>query len=750
MTRYKCPKCKMEYDAPGKCDMCSVTLEKIEEKETSISNHHHEKREPQGHNHKSQKHEGHKVHEKHIHYDHEDHEEHKEHANHDHEEHKEHKEHIHHDHADHHRQMVRDFKKRFIISALVTIPILLLSPLVQQLFNFRFGFPGEKYVLFVLSSFIFFYGGWPFLIGIFREFKEKQPGMMTLIALAISVAYFYSSAVVFGLEGKFFFWELATLIDVMLLGHWFEMKSVLGASRALEKLAQLMPDTAHLIKGSEVKEVKISELKKGDKILIKAGEKIPADGLIVKGSSYIDESMMTGESRPVHKKLEDKVIGGSVNGDAVLEVKIEGTGEESYLNKVINLVKKAQSSKSKTQRFADKAANWLTIIAVTTGTATLVYWFFYGPDLAFAIERMATVMVITCPHALGLAIPLVTAVSTSLSAKNGLLIRNRTAFENSRKITTVVFDKTGTLTEGNFGVSLVTVTDKNYDEEKIIQLAASLEKNSEHPIAKGIISRAEELKVKTMPVSDFEVIKGQGVKGKIEDKNVALVSQSYVKENNFEILKEIKVDEIGTLVYVLFDNRIIGVITLADNIREESHEAIRQLKKLGVKCWMLTGDNKKIAEKVSNKLHLDGYFAEVLPHEKLEKIKELQDKGEFVAMTGDGINDAPALAQADVGIAIGSGTDVAAETADIILVNSNPLDVTSLILFGRATYSKMIQNLFWATGYNIIAIPLAAGALYSYGILISPAIGAALMSLSTIIVAINAQFLSIKKETSIA
>lgn len=573
--------------------------------------------------------------------------------------------------------------------------------------------------------------------------------MMTLIALAISVAYFYSSAVVFGLEGKFFFWELATLIDVMLLGHWFEMKSILGASKALEKLAQLMPDTAHLIKGSEVKEVKISELKKGDKILIKAGEKIPADGLIVKGSSYIDESMMTGESKPVHKKLEDKVIGGSINGDAILEVKVEGTGEESYLNKVINLVKEAQASKSKTQRFADKAANWLTMIAVTTGTATFIYWFFYGPNLAFAIERMATVMVIACPHALGLAIPLVTAVSTSLSAKNGLLIRNRTAFEDSRKITTVVFDKTGTLTEGNFGVSLVTVTDKNYDEEKIIQLAASLEKNSEHPIAKGIIKRAEELKVKTMQVSDFEVIKGQGVKGKIEGKNIALVSQSYVRENNFEILKEIKVDEIGTLVYVLFDNRIIGVITLADNIRKESYEAIRQLRKLGLKCWMLTGDNKRIAEKVSNKLHLDGYFAEVLPHEKLEKIKELQNKGEFVAMTGDGINDAPALAQADVGIAIGSGTDVAAETADIILVNSNPLDVTSLILFGRATYRKMIQNLLWATGYNVIAIPLAAGALYSYGILISPAIGAAFMSISTIIVAINAQFLSIKKETSI-
>lgn len=677
-----------------------------------------------------------------------EHQEHEELMHHDpegHPEHKEPMEHMHHDHADHHQQMVLDFKKRFIISALVTIPILLLSPLIQQLFNFKFGIPGEKYVLFALSSFIFFYGGQPFLKGFFDESKKKQPGMMTLIALAISVAYFYSSAVVFGLKGKFFFWELATLIDVMLLGHWFEMKSVLGASKALEKLAQLMPDTAHLLKGSEVKEVKISALKKGDKILVKAGEKIPADGLVIKGSSYIDESMLTGESKPVHKKLEDKVIGGSVNGDAVLEVKVEGTGEESYLNKVINLVKEAQSSKSKTQRFADQAANWLTIIAVTTGAATLVYWFISGPDLAFAIERMATVMVITCPHALGLAIPLVTAVSTSLSAKNGLLIRNRTAFENSRKITTVVFDKTGTLTEGKFGVSLVTITDKNYDEKKMIQLAASLEKNSEHPIAKGMIKRAEELKVKTLPVSDFEVIKGQGVKGKIEGENIILGSQSYVRKNNSKMLKEMKVDEIGTLVYVLLDGKIIGVITLADKIREESYEAIKQLKKLGIKCWMLTGDNKKIAKEVSNKLHLDGYFAEVLPHEKLEKIKELQDKGEFVAMTGDGINDAPALAQADVGVAIGSGTDVAAETADIILVNSNPLDVTSLILFGRATYRKMIQNLFWATGYNVIAIPLAAGALYSYGIIISPAIGAALMSLSTIIVAINAQFLSIRK-----
>ncbi len=650
-----------------------------------------------------------------------------------------------HEHINHHQKMAQDFQKKFFISSLVTIPILSLSPMIQQLFGYRFDIPGEKYILFILSSFIFFYGGYPFLSGFRDEIKKKQPGMMTLIALATSVAYFYSSAVVFGFEGKFFFWELATLIDVMLFGHWVEMKSVLGASRSLEKLAQLMPDTAHLIKAGKVEEVKISVLKKGEHVLIKAGEKIPADGSIIKGHSYIDESMLTGESKPVQKKEGDKVVAGSINGDSVLEVNIEGTGEESYLNKVINLVKQAQSSKSKTQRLADKAAIWLTITALAAGTITFIYWFVFGSELSFAIERMATVMVITCPHALGLAIPLVTAVSTSLSAKNGLLIRNRTAFENARKITTLIFDKTGTLTEGKFGVTMVKPINNNYDEKEIIQLAASLEKRSEHPIAKGIINKAEEFGVKAKKVSGFTVIKGQGVNGRVEGDIVYLVSQNYIEKNNFKIPEDVKIDESGTQVYVLVENKLVGIIILSDKIRDESYESILLLKKMGIKCWMLTGDNQRIAQEVSNKLNLDGYFAEVLPHEKMEKIKELQNKGEFVAMTGDGINDAPALAQANIGIAIGSGTDVAAETADIILVNSNPLDVTSLVSFGKATYRKMIQNLYWATGYNIIAIPLAAGIFYNQGILISPAIGAALMSLSTIIVAINAQFLSINK-----
>ncbi|HNR65845.1 MAG TPA: copper-translocating P-type ATPase [Atribacterota bacterium] len=650
-----------------------------------------------------------------------------------------------HNHTNHHQHMAEDFRKRFIISTFITIFILLLSPLIQQFFHYRLDIRGGKYILFVLSSFIFFYGGNPFLKGFIDELNKKQPGMMTLITLATSVAYLYSSAVVFGLEGEIFFWELATLIDVMLLGHWLEMKSIIGASKALEKLAQLMPDIAHRIKGKEVLVVKISELERGDIILVKAGEKIPADGIIVRGNSYIDESMLTGESKPVLRKEKDRVIGGSINGDSILEVKVEGVGEDSYLSKIINLVREAQTSKSKTQVLADKAATWLTVISLTIGALTFIFWLTGGSKLAFAIERMATVMVITCPHALGLAIPLVVAVSTSLSAKNGLLIRNRSAFENSRKITTVVFDKTGTLTEGRFGVSNVTLIDKEYDEKQLIQLAASLEAYSEHPLAKGIMKRAEELKANIIPVSDFEVIKGQGVKGKIEGKSIALVSQNYVKKNNPEILKQFNTNEAGTLVYILLDGKIIGLITLSDKIREESYKAIERLQKMGIKCWMLTGDNQNIAREVSDKLNLDGYMAEVLPHEKLEKIRNLQDKGEFVAMTGDGINDAPALAQADVGIAIGSGTDIAAETADIILVKSNPSDVFSLILFGRATYRKMLQNLFWATAYNAIAIPLAAGVLYNSGIVISPAIGAALMSLSTIIVAINAQFLKVEK-----
>jgi Cu2+-exporting ATPase len=643
--------------------------------------------------------------------------------------------------------MMKDFKKRFIISIILTIPILVLSPLIQQFLGIEITFNGSNYILFILSSYIFFYGGWPFLKGLYDELKEKSPGMMTLIAVAISVAYFYSSAVVFGLEGKFFFWELATLIDVMLLGHWIEMKSVISASNALEKLAELMPNIAHRKKDGKIEDVKLSEIKKDDTLLIKPGEKIPSDGIILRGKSYINESMLTGESKPVQKKKGDKVIGGSINGDGSLEIQVEKTGEDSYLSKVIKLVSQAQESKSKTQHLADKAAFYLTIIALSVGTITLLSWIIYGESFVFSIERMATVMVITCPHALGLAIPLVVAISTSLSAKNGLLIRNRTPFENSRKITTVVFDKTGTLTKGTFGVTEIKSANKKFDKKKIIQIAASLEQNSEHPIAKGVIEKSKNMKAKPLKVEDFENIKGEGVKGKIQKKDIKIVGPNYLKNKKIKIPKNLESNKTeDTIVFVLINNKPIGLITLSDEIRKESYEAIKQLKKENIKCWMLTGDNKGIAKKVSDELKLDGYFAEVLPDEKQEKIKELQNKGEFVAMTGDGVNDAPALAQADVGIAIGSGTDVAAETADIVLVNSNPEDVTQLIKFGKATHKKMIQNLFWATGYNVIAIPLAAGILYNQDILISPAVGAALMSASTVIVAINAKLLKIKKE----
>jgi Cu2+-exporting ATPase len=655
--------------------------------------------------------------------------------------------HKNHDHSSHHRMMMEDFKKRFIISLIISVPILILSPLIQEFFGFSITFQGDNYVLFLLSSLIFFYGGWPFLKGLGSELKDKSPGMMTLIAVAISVAYFYSTAVVFGFQGKFFFWELATLIDIMLLGHWIEMRSVLGASNALEKLAQLLPDVAHLIKNDKVVDVKLNDISKGDRLLVKPGEKIPSDGTIVKGNSYVNEAMLTGESKPVEKKEKDKIIGGSINGEGSLEITVEGTGEDSYLSKVINLVKEAQEAKSKTQRLADKAAFWLTIIALTAGFTTLFSWyFFFGQDFAFSIERMATVMVITCPHALGLAIPLVVAISTTLSARNGLLIRNRTAFENARRITTIIFDKTGTLTEGKFGVSAVKSLDEQFDEKKIIQFAAALEQNSEHPIASGILDKANKLDVEILDVTDFKAIKGEGVEGRVKDKSIKVVSPGYLKENNITPPKNVAVDESETIVFVLANEKLIGVIGLSDVIREESYDAIKRLKKAGIKCWMLTGDNKGIAKKVSDELELDGFFAEVLPHEKQEKIKELQSKDEFVAMTGDGVNDAPALAQADVGIAVGSGTDVAAETADIILVNSNPVDVTSLILFGRATYKKMRQNLLWATGYNVIAIPLAAGVLYSQGIVLSPAMGAILMSLSTVIVAINARLLRVEKE----
>lgn len=647
-------------------------------------------------------------------------------------------------HGNHHQIMIADFKKRFFASLILTIPILLLSPMIQEWGNFNFNFNGDKYILFFLATAIYIYGGKPFLVGLRDELKEKSPGVMTLIAMAISVAYLYSSATVFGLEGKDFFWELATLIDIMLLGHWIEMKSIMSASNALSKLAKLMPDTAHVYREGDFIDIDVNELKIKDKIQIKPGEKIPADGIIIKGKSQVNESMLTGESKPVDRNKGEEVVGGSINGEGSLEVEVKNIGEDSYISKVIHMVESAQKSKSKTQHLADKAAFWLTIVALVVGFTTLVVWYIITKDFTFAIARMATVMVITCPHALGLATPLVVATSTAQAAKNGLLIRNRTQFENARKVDTLVFDKTGTLTHGKFEVNYIEVFNNMYYEDKIIALGSSLESKSEHPIATGILKKKEEKNLNLQTVEDFKAIKGTGLEGIIDGSKVMIVSPRYLREHNIDIPRELPDRGNSTDVFLLVENKLVAAIGLSDKIRKESYQAIKKLRKQGIKTWMLTGDNEKTAEIVSKELGLDGYFAEVLPDQKLQKIKELQKKGQFVAMTGDGVNDAPALAQADVGIAIGSGTDVAAETADIILVNSNPEDVVSLISFGKKTYKKMIQNLIWATGYNVISIPLAAGVLYKAGIMISPAVGAILMSLSTVIVAINARLLKIE------
>ncbi|MGN6541498.1 MAG: copper-translocating P-type ATPase [Ginsengibacter sp.] len=650
-----------------------------------------------------------------------------------------------HEGHNHHAMMVSDFKKRFYVVLALTIPILMLSPMIQQFMGVNWLFTGSSYILFGLSSIVYFYGGWPFLKGLVDEVKAKNPGMMFLIGFAITVAYIYSVAVVFGLRGMDFFWELSTLILIMLLGHWIEMKSVMGASKELELLVQLMPSEAHMVMEDKVHDVKTDTLKENDVILVKPGEKVAADGVISEGETYLNESMLTGESKPVKKVKGDEVIAGSINGNGAIKVTVSHASKDSYLAQVIKLVDDAQKSKSKTQLLADKAARWLTIIAIAAGVATFLYWYLTGQTLAFAMQRMVTVIVICCPHALGLAVPLVVAKSTALSAKNGILIKNRTAFENSRKITTIVFDKTGTLTIGKFEVSKVISLNSDFNEKEIIRVAAALEQKSEHPIATGILQKAKELSVTIPSAEDFNAITGKGVEATVEGKKIFVVSPGYLKENNIPLPEGFKANDTETVVFVIFNNELAGYIALSDEIRPESIEAIKTLKENHIKSVLLTGDNNKVAKSVSNTLGMDSFIAEVLPHQKLEEIKKLQSQGEFVAMTGDGVNDAPALAQADVGIAVGSGSDIAAETAGIILVNSNPKDIVKLILFGKATYRKMIQNLIWATGYNVVALPLAAGVLYKEGILLSPAAGAVLMTLSTIVVAINASRLSVKK-----
>jgi Cu2+-exporting ATPase len=627
------------------------------------------------------------------------------------------------------------FKKRFFVCLALTIPVLLFSETIQTWFHFTITIPYQTYILLILATIIYVYGGWPFLKGLTQEVRKLQPGMMTLIGTAISVAFFFSAATVFFPVGSDFFWELATLIDVMLLGHWIEARRVLG-----EELVKIMPTLAHLVKNGEIVDVPVSELKVGDVVLIRPGEKIPSDGLVVEGESFLNESLLTGESKPVHKQSKDKVIGGAINGDGVLRTKIERTGEETYLSQVIKLVRQAQESKSRTQDLANRAAALLFYIAITVGLITFSVWFFLG-NTQFALTRAVTVLVIACPHALGLAIPLVVAISTSITAKSGILIRDRKAFEEIRDVNAVVFDKTGTLTTGQFGVTDIV---SYISEDDLLSLTAAVEQNSEHIIAKVIVELARLKKITIPKVSDFKAIPGKGAEAKVGTNKVYVGSPNLLKELNIEVSDEklVKLQGEGkTVVFSVIDGKLAGAFALADKIREESRVAVQELKAKGVKVYMLTGDAEEVARSVSKELDIDNYFAQVLPNQKAEKIKSLKDQGYKVAMVGDGINDAPALVTADVGIAIGAGTDVAIESADIILVKNDPRDVPKVAELSKKTYSKMVQNLWWAAGYNIFAIPLAAGLLTGFGVVIDPAVGAIFMSLSTVIVAINSQTL---------
>jgi Cu2+-exporting ATPase len=640
--------------------------------------------------------------------------------------------------------MVTEFKKRFWTSLVLTLPVLILSPMIQHALGLgtSWRFPGDTYVLAVLSSAIYFYGGWPFLQGLKDEIGRRSPGMMTLIGVAITAAYLYSLATVLGLPGGDFFWELVTLIDIMLLGHWIEMRSVMGAGAALERLAALIPDTAHLLNSDgSTRDIAVAALKGGEQLLIKPGERVPADGVIIKGQTSANESMLTGESKPVAKAEGDAVIGGAINGEGAIVVDVRHTGADSFLSGVIKLVQDAQASKSRTQDIANRAAFWLTVIALSVSVVTLIAWLFFSREgLAFGIERAVTVLVISCPHALGLAVPLVVAVSTSIAATHGLLIRDRTAFEVARRTQAVVFDKTGTLTKGEFGITDVLVFDNVMKENELVGFAASLEQNSEHPIAQGILRDARE----KWGVDNFRAIPGKGAEGDVKGRTVMVVSPGHLREKNIAV-DDPRVANLGrqgkTVIFVLIGGELKGAIALADVVRPESRPAIARLRAMGIRCLMLTGDKREVADWVAKEIGLDEVIAEVLPDQKVAKIREVQGRGLITAMTGDGVNDAPALAQADVGIAIGAGTDVAIEAADIILVKSNPNDVAAIIGLARATYRKMIQNLIWATGYNVVAIPAAAGVLAHWGIVLGPAVGAVLMSASTVICAVNARLL---------
>jgi Cu2+-exporting ATPase len=659
--------------------------------------------------------------------------------------------HGHHQHDDHggmhegHEQM---FRRRFFVSTLLSIPVLLYSPTLQAWLGFSVpAFPGSEWLNPVFAVIVFGYGGVPFLQMAVPEVRDRSPGMMTLISMAISVAFVYSLASVVFPTTSAFFWELVTLIDVMLLGHWIEMRSVRRASSALDELAKLMPDTAERITESgDTEEVPVSELTEGDLVLVRPGASIPADGAVEEGDSDVNESMITGESRPVSKEPGDEVIGGTVNGDGSLRVRIGATGEETTLAGIMRLVEEAQESESKTQVLADRAAGWLFYVAVAAAAVTALAWTVAVSFDAEVIERVVTVLVIACPHALGLAIPLVVAINTSLAARNGILVRDRIAMEEARNLDAIIFDKTGTLTEGEHGVvGMATV--EGVDEDDALALAAAVEGDSEHMIARAIRQAADERGTEAPGAVGFEAMKGRGVRAMIDGDEVYVGGPNLLDHLDSDVPSGLRrfADEAGenaqTVVYLVREGDLIAAFAMADVIREESYRVVDALHEIGIEVAMLTGDSRDVAEAVADELGIDTVFAEVLPEDKDEKVQELQDQGKLVGMVGDGVNDAPALTRADVGVAIGSGTDVAVQSADVILVQNDPMDVVRLVKLSTASYRKMQENIVWAAGYNVFAIPLAAGVLAPIGILLSPAVGALLMSLSTVIVAINAQLL---------
>ncbi|OWY64862.1 copper-translocating P-type ATPase [cyanobacterium TDX16] len=657
-------------------------------------------------------------------------------------EHEGHARHGEHDkHAGHNPEM---FKWRFFICLLLTFPVLYFAPSFQEWFNYQaVQFPGSYWVSPILSTIIYFYGGWVFLRGAWRELRSRI-GMMTLIALAITVAFVYSLAVSFGLQGDPFYWELATLVDVMLLGHWIEMASVQGASRALEHLADLVPATAHWLANGRIEDVPVSQLSEGDLILIRPGEQMPIDGEVTEGASSVNEAFLTGESRPVTKQVNDEVVAGAVNGEGALTVKVTRTGEQTTLSQIMRLVEEAQSSRSRYQALADRLAYWLTLIAIGVGALTFIVWLSVGPALTFAINRAVTVLVITCPHALGLAIPLVTVNATSMSAKHGILVRKREAFERARSIKAIAFDKTGTLTKGEFGVQRIYA--EGIGELEALSIAAALESLSEHPLAQAVVREAEARNLEIPKAIEFQAIAGKGVEGQVNGKRYRVGRPEWAKELNLIFADKLQagltnIEERGESAIALLDDRqLLALFGLADRVREQARTAVERLQEMDIQVVMITGDAEAVAKTVATELGIDRYYARVLPQDKAAIIRKLKAE-KPTAFVGDGINDAAALSEADLGLAIGAGTNVAIESADLVLVNSNPLDATYGLKLAKATYNKMIQNLFWATGYNVVGIPLAAGVAAPLGILLSPAVGALFMSLSTVIVAINAMLL---------